>query len=299
MMNIAIIGAGKWGSALHVALRENHTCSLSSACGRNVKDFVSIKEALNCEYLVFALSSQGIYTWLKKHFTYKGQKILIASKGIQDQTCQFLDEIFLDFISKDDFCVLSGPSFASEVMQKLPTALMISGKNLDLCAKFASFFPDFIKIYIDDDVRGAEICGAYKNVLAIASGISDGLKLGNNARAALISRGLIEMHRFGKFFGAKEETFLGLSGAGDLFLTASSVLSRNYRVGLALAQNKSLKEILQELQEVAEGVKTAYAIEKLAKFNGIYTPIVNEIVEIFKGKSVYEATQNLLKQNYN
>lgn len=298
-MNIAIIGAGKWGSALHVALRENHTCSLSSACGRNVKDFVSIKEALNCEYLVFALSSQGIYTWLKKHFTYKGQKILIASKGIQDQTCQFLDEIFLDFISKDDFCVLSGPSFASEVMQKLPTALMISGKNLDLCAKFASFFPDFIKIYIDDDVRGAEICGAYKNVLAIASGISDGLKLGNNARAALISRGLIEMHRFGKFFGAKEETFLGLSGAGDLFLTASSVLSRNYRVGLALAQNKSLKEILQELQEVAEGVKTAYAIEKLAKFNGIYTPIVNEIVEIFKGKSVYEATQNLLKQNYN
>ncbi|CAM3985666.1 NAD(P)H-dependent glycerol-3-phosphate dehydrogenase [Campylobacter hepaticus] len=298
-MNIAIIGAGKWGSALHVALRENHTCSLSSACGRNVKDFVSIKEALNCEYLVFALSSQGIYTWLKKHFIYKGQKILIASKGIQDQTCQFLDEIFLDFISKDDFCVLSGPSFASEVMQKLPTALMISGKNLDLCAKFASFFPDFIKIYIDDDVRGAEICGAYKNVLAIASGISDGLKLGNNARAALISRGLIEMHRFGKFFGAKEETFLGLSGAGDLFLTASSVLSRNYRVGLALAQNKSLKEILQELQEVAEGVKTAYAIEKLAKFNGIYTPIVNEIVEIFKGKSVYEATQNLLKQNYN
>lgn len=206
-MNIAIIGAGKWGSALHVALRENHTCSLSSACGRNVKDFVSIKEALNCEYLVFALSSQGIYTWLKKHFIYKGQKILIASKGIQDQTCQFLDEIFLDFISKDDFCVLSGPSFASEVMQKLPTALMISGKNLDLCAKFASFFPDFIKIYIDDDVRGAEICGAYKNVLAIASGISDGLKLGNNARAALISRGLIEMHRFGKFLGPKKKLF--------------------------------------------------------------------------------------------
>lgn len=146
-------------------------------------------------------------------------------------------------------------------------------------------------------MRGAEICGAYKNVLAIASGISDGLKLGNNARAALISRGLVEMHRFGKFFGAKEETFLGLSGAGDLFLTATSILSRNYRVGLKLAQNQKLDSILAELNEVAEGVKTAYAIERLAKMKGIYTPIVNEVVAIFKGKSVQEATQNLLKQN--
>ena len=174
---------------------------------------------------------------------------------------------------------------------------MISGINQELCKKFASFFPDFIKTYIDNDVRGAEICGAYKNVLAIASGISDGLKLGNNARAALISRGLIEMHRFGKFFGTKEETFLGLSGAGDLFLTATSVLSRNYRVCLKLAQNQILDSILAELNEVAEGVKTAYAIEKLAKMKGIYTPIVNEVVAIFKGKSVQEATQNLLKQN--
>ncbi len=99
------------------------------------------------------------------------------------------------------------------------------------------------------------------------------------------------------FFGTKEETFLGLSGAGDLFLTATSVLSRNYRVGLKLAQNQKLDSILAELNEVAEGVKTAYAIEKLAKMKGIYTPIVNEVVAIFKGKSVQEATQNLLKQN--
>lgn len=296
-MSIAVIGAGKWGSALHLALKENHICFISSPHPRDLEDFVSIKQALECEYVVFALSSQGIRAWLKEHFIYKGQKILIASKGIEDQTCQFLDEIFLDFIPKENFCVISGPSFAAEVMQKLPTALMISGANLELCKKFASFFPDFIKTYIDDDVRGAEICGAYKNVLAIASGISDGLKFGNNARAALISRGLIEMHRFGKYFGAKEETFLGLSGAGDLFLTASSVLSRNYRVGLALAQNKTLEEILHDLQEVAEGVKTAYAIEKLAKSKGIYTPITNEIVAIFRGKSVYEATQKLLRQN--
>ncbi|MFQ6341571.1 NAD(P)H-dependent glycerol-3-phosphate dehydrogenase [Campylobacter sp. VTCC 70190] len=296
-MSIAVIGAGKWGSALHLAFKEKHTCFISSPHQRDLEDFVSIKEALECEYLIFALSSQGLRAWLEKNFVYQKQKILIASKGIEDSTCQFLDEIFLNFVDRENFCVLSGPSFAAEVMQKLPTALMISGINQELCKEFSSFFPSFIKTYIDDDVRGAEICGAYKNVLAIASGISDGLELGNNARAALISRGLIEMHRFGKVFGAKEETFLGLSGAGDLFLSASSVLSRNYRVGLKLAQNQKLDSILTELKEVAEGVKTAYAIEKLAKMKGIYTPIVNEVVAIFKGKSAQEATQNLLKQN--
>ena len=297
-MDIAVIGAGKWGSALHLAFKENHQCFLSSRNKRDLPDFISIQQALKCKYLVFALSSQGIRSWLKENFINTGQKILIASKGIEDTTCQFLDEIFLDFVDRENFCVLSGPSFAAEVMQKFPTALMINGYNLKLCKKFSSFFPEFIKTYVDNDVRGAEICGAYKNVLAIASGISDGLNLGNNARAALIARGLVEMHRFGKFFGAKEETFLGLSGAGDLFLTASSTLSRNYRVGLALMQNKNLKDILEELGEVAEGVKTAFAIEKLARTNGIYTPIVSEIVSIFKGKNISEAIQNLLKQNH-
>ncbi|MEE6576890.1 NAD(P)H-dependent glycerol-3-phosphate dehydrogenase, partial [Campylobacter coli] len=229
----------------------------------------------------------------------KGQKILIASKGIDTSTCKFLDEIFSEFIDRDKLCVLSGPSFAAEVMQNLPCALVVSGIKEELCKKFASFFPDFIKVYTDDDVRGAEICGAYKNVLAIASGISDGLGLGNNARASLISRGLIEMHRFGKFFGAKEETFLGLGGAGDLFLTATSVLSRNYRVGLALAKEKKLDDILQELGEVAEGVKTAYAIAKISKDKAIYTPIVNEIVQILQGKNVKQAVQNLLKTKDN
>ncbi|MDQ6379995.1 glycerol-3-phosphate dehydrogenase, partial [Campylobacter jejuni] len=133
MMRIAVIGAGKWGSALHLALKENHNCFISSLHQRDLEDFVSIKEALECEYLIFALSSQGMRVWLKENFINKGQKILIASKGIEDQSCQFLDEIFLDFVPKENFCVLSGPSFAAEVMQKLPTALMISGINQELC----------------------------------------------------------------------------------------------------------------------------------------------------------------------
>ncbi|MCH5335866.1 MAG: NAD(P)H-dependent glycerol-3-phosphate dehydrogenase [Campylobacter sp.] len=297
MMSIAVIGAGKWGSALYEALSVKNQCLISSRTPRNYENFVSINQALKCEYLVFALSAQGTSLWLEQNFINEGQKILIASKGIESSTCKFLDEIFLSFVQKEQFCVLSGPSFASEVKEKLPTALMINGFDLELCKQFANFFPSFIKTYVDNDVRGAEICGAYKNVLAIASGICDGLKLGNNARAALIARGLIEMHRFGKFFGAKEETFLGLSGAGDLFLTASSVLSRNYRVGLMLAKNQKLDAILEELNEVAEGVKTAFAIEKISKEKNIYTPIVSEIVMILNGKDVKESTQNLLKQS--
>ncbi|MBZ7938368.1 MULTISPECIES: NAD(P)H-dependent glycerol-3-phosphate dehydrogenase [Campylobacter] len=295
MSKIAVIGAGKWGSALYHALNVKNTCLITSRSQRNLTHFVDLDTALKCDYLVFALSSQGIHKWLKEHFKNQGQKILIASKGIETSTCKFLDEIFLEFVSQDQVCVLSGPSFAAEVEKKLPCALVISGFNLKICEEFAAFFPDFIKTYVGDDTRGAEICGAYKNVLAIASGVSDGLNLGNNARASLISRGLIEMHRFGNFFGAKEETFLGLSGAGDLFLTASSQLSRNYRVGLALAKNQKLDDILKDLGEVAEGVKTAYAIEKIALKNQIYTPIVREVVQILQGKDVKKAVQELLK----
>ena len=152
-----------------------------------------------------------------------------------------------------------------------------------------------MKAYTSGDVIGAEICGAYKNVIAIAGGICDGLGLGNNARASLISRGLIEMDRFGSFFGAANETFLGLSGAGDLFLSASSNLSRNYRVGFALANGRKIDEILRDLGEVAEGVATAKAIVKIANEWQIYTPIAREVALIIDGKSPKTSVQDLLK----
>lgn len=296
-MSIAVIGAGKWGQGLHFAFSQKQTCLITSPHNKDLPNFVSIDEALDCEYLVFALSAQGITAWLKEHFKNKGQKILLASKGIDTATCRFLDEIFLDFVDKRNFCVLSGPSFAAEVMQGLPCALCVSGFERALCEEFVGFFPDFIKAYAGDDVRGAEICGAYKNVLAIASGICEGLGLGNNARASLIARGLIEMHRFGAKFGAKEETFLGLSGAGDLFLTASSTLSRNFRVGLGLAQQRSLKEVLDSLGEVAEGVATTEAIVKIARAEGIYTPVAEAVFSVLnEEKSPKECVWQLLKR---
>ncbi|EAL5902545.1 NAD(P)H-dependent glycerol-3-phosphate dehydrogenase [Campylobacter lari] len=293
-MKIAVVGAGKWGSALYDALSVKNECVITSFHEKDLSYFVGTKEALEYEYLVFALYAQGMHEWLANNFKDLNQKILVASKGIDYKSLKFMDEVFSEFISSDRLCFLSGPSFASEVLEKKPCALVVSGKNQELCNQFASFFPNYIKTYTSSDVKGAEICGAYKNVLAIASGVCDGLNLGNNARASLVSRGLVEMHRFGQFFNAKEETFLGLSGAGDLFLTASSNLSRNYRVGLSLASGKNIKDILMELGEVAEGVQTAYAIHSLSKQFQIYTPIVNEVVLMLEGKNAWESLKDLM-----
>ena len=293
-MNIAVIGAGKWGQALHFAISKTTPCKITSRQPKPIADFVSLEDALKCEYLIFALPAQVVRNWLKEHFVFSNQKVLVAAKGIEQGSGKFLNEIFAEFIPEENLCFLSGPSFASEVMKGLPTAVVINAYNHTLAKTFASFFPPFIKTYTSSDVIGAEVCGAYKNVLAIASGICDGLNLGNNARASLIARGLVEMHRFGKFFGAQEETFLGLSGAGDLFLTASSTLSRNYRVGLFLAEGKTLPSILEALGEVAEGVFTSEAIFELSSKHAIYTPIAHEIALILKGKAPKQSVKDLL-----
>jgi glycerol-3-phosphate dehydrogenase (NAD(P)+) len=293
-VSIAVIGAGKWGQALQFALSRNFTCKITSRQHKTIENFVSLEEALACQYLIFALPAQVVRGWLETHFNFNGQKILVAAKGIEQGSGAFLNEIFANFVPEDHLSFLSGPSFASEVMQGLPTALVINSTHEILAKEFASFFPSFIKTYTSKDVIGAEVCGAYKNVLAIASGICDGLRLGNNARASLIARGLVEMRRFGKYFGAQDETFLGLSGAGDLFLTASSTLSRNYRVGLFLAEGKKLKDILIALGEVAEGVFTSEAIFELSSKHTIYTPIAHEIALILKGKEPRISVKDLL-----
>lgn len=293
--SIAVIGAGKWGQALHFALSQQQQVYISSRTKKDIKNFVDLKTAMNCKYLIIAIPAQEIRSWLEKNFVFNGQKILVASKGIEANTAQFLNEIYEEFVPNKNIGFISGPSFAAEVMQGLPAAIVINTKSKKLFKEFSSFFPSFLKTYYSKDVIGAEVAGAYKNVLAIASGICDGLNLGNNARASLISRGLVEMERFGKEFGSKKSTFLGLSGAGDLFLTASSTMSRNYRVGLGLASGKSLDTILQELGEVAEGVKTAVAINKLSIKHNIYTPIAKEVKQVLDGKNPKDSLKDLLK----
>ncbi len=291
---ISVIGSGKWGSAIAKAIAKNHDVKI---CPFSKKDgnYIDIDEAKKSRYLIFSLSVTGVKDYLLKNFaqdpSLNPQKILIASKGIVKD--EFLHDIFANFFKKENICVLSGPSFAAEVIKDLPTAVVISGDK-QIAKEFASFFPNYIKTYIDEDVIGAEICGAYKNIIAIASGICDGLELGNNARAALISRGLIEIARFGRYFGAKDETFMGLSGAGDLFLTASSTLSRNYRVGYYLAQNKTLDWIIKELNEVAEGINTTNSVCYISSKHNIYTPIASEVFKILNGKNPKDSLKDLL-----
>ena len=293
--SIAVIGAGKWGQALHFALSQKQKCLITSRTKKDIENFVDLETALDCEYLVITIPAQEIRTWLKENFIFKGQKILVASKGIEANTGEFLNEIYSAFVPDENIGFISGPSFAAEVIKGLPCALVLNSSSKEFYNEFEPFFPNFIKTYYSSDVIGAEIAGAYKNVLAIASGICEGLNLGKNAQASLIARGLVEMQRFGKHFGAKKSSFIGLSGAGDLFLTASSTMSRNFRVGLGLAQNKKLDEILEELGEVAEGVKTSIAIKSLSEKNDIYTPIANEVYEILNGKAPKDSLKDLLK----
>lgn len=295
---IAVIGAGKWGQALYGAVKDaGLDAVITSRTPRDISGFVSLQTALGATHIICTVPTQSAFKWLEQNYKDTGAKYLIASKGIETASLRFLDEIYKTYIPQDRLAFLSGPTFAAEVSKRLPCAMVISSKNEKTAREFSEIFPNYMRTYISDDVAGAEVCGAYKNVIAIASGICDGLGLGNNARASLIARGLVEMARFGKHFGAKDDTFLGLSGAGDLFLTASSRLSRNYRVGLGLASKKSLDMILAELGEVAEGVATARAITILGKQHGIYTPIANEVVSIIDGEDAMSSARRLISRD--
>ncbi len=293
---VSIIGAGAWGSAIYSAVSEKTKAVITSRKKRNIEGFVSLKEALKSEYIIIVIAAQSVYDFLQNHGkTLKNKKILIASKGIDTHKLKFIDEIFEEWVDGDNLAFLSGPSFAKEVKEHKPTALVIASKNLALAEKFASFFPKFIKIYKSNDTKGIEVAGAYKNVIAIAAGICEGLNLGNNAKAALISRGLVEMARFGECFGADKDTFLGVAGSGDLFLTANSTMSRNYRVGINLSKGKMIDDILNELGEVAEGVYTTKAIYEIASEKNIYTPIANEVYKIlYEGKNPLSSLKDLL-----
>lgn len=294
-MKIAIIGAGKWGQALYHVYSQNNEVMINSRSLKDIENFVSLDEALSYEYLVMAIPAQAVRSWMEENFEDRGQKLLVAAKGIETSTGAFLNEVYGSFVSSDRLAFISGPSFAAEVQNSLPTALKISSTNIELAQTYADALPSFIKGYVDEDVVGAEIAGAYKNVIAIAGGVCDGLELGNNARAALISRGLVEMTRFGEYFGAKTETFLSLGGAGDLFLTAGSQLSRNYRVGLGLSKGKSLDDILEELGEVAEGIPTTKALYFIAQKEDIYLPIADEVYSMLEGKDPLSCVRDLLK----
>ena len=294
MAKVSVFGGGAWGRALCFAFGAKNQVGIISRRHLDCAYQISLQEAQDSDFFVVAICSSALEEWLKDCPIPQDSKVLVASKGVAKGL--FVSEIFEKFYPKATLSFLAGPSFAKEVAQSLPCALNVHSNKLENAQEWLGLFPSFIKPYANCDVIGGEIGGAYKNVIAIASGICEGMGLGNNARASLVARGLVEMTRFGKFFGAEEETFLGLSGAGDLFLTANSTLSRNFRVGLGLAQNKALDEILESLGEVAEGVETSKEIYALAQKNDIYTPIAKEVALIMGGKNPKESLLDLMKR---
>jgi len=212
--------------------------------------------------------------------------LVLCSKGIEESSGALLHQVARDVCSTSPIAVLSGPTFAHEVAKGLPTAVTLAGDDLSLAERLRDRLaqPTF-RIYVSDDVVGAEIGGAVKNVLAIACGVVEGKGLGQNARAALIARGFAEMRRFGLAFGAKSETLSGLSGLGDLVLTCSSTSSRNYSLGLGIGQGKAAFELLSNRQTIAEGAFTAPVLARLAKERGIDMPIVDAVDALVAGRA--------------
>jgi glycerol-3-phosphate dehydrogenase (NAD(P)+) len=286
-MRIAILGAGAWGTALALQACKRHQVTLWARNPEQIAQMQSLRS--NTRYLPsftfpdqLHLSHEPIGQWLSSM-----QLIVIATpttalRGILQQVSSHVGQLPVAWLCKG---FESSNQFAQEVAQGLPTALVAASVHASVrSALVDAFHADNLRIYTNDDLIGVEVGGAVKNVLAIATGLCDGLQLGMNARAALITRGLTEMTRLGVALGAQPETFMGLSGLGDLVLTATGDLSRNRQVGQGLAHGKSLAQVLKDLGHVAEGVSSAKTVFQRAEQLNIDMPITQSVVQLLDGQ---------------
>jgi glycerol-3-phosphate dehydrogenase (NAD(P)+) len=323
MSYVAVIGAGSWGTTLACLLAEKgydvslwafekdlvetiHNTGINSVylpdvkLPANLKVTYEIEEAVKkSRYVLNVVPTQFTRSVFKEALKYipENAVIISASKGIENGTLMTVSSI-LKQITGHQVAVLSGPSFAKEVVRKLPTAVTLATEDPDVGLILQEMFnTHYFRVYTHTDVLGVELGGALKNVIAIASGISDGLGLGHSARAALITRGIVEMVRLGVSLGADERTFSGLSGLGDLVLTCTGPLSRNYSVGVNLGKGKKLKEILSSTRSVAEGVATALSAFELSLKQGVEMPIIEQIHNvIYNEKPAADAVSNLMNR---
>lgn len=322
---ITILGAGSWGTALALYLaRRGQTVRLWSiepseitamqsehANNRYMPGFslpdqiqpmanlaAAIKDVDDIIVVVPSIGFRQTLTLLKPLLS-KTQRVTCATKGLDTETGQLLSNVAEDVLGKEHkFAALSGPSFAREVAAGLPCAVVIASHDTDFLTDLMHLFNSPIfRTYISHDVTGVEIGGATKNVIAIATGVSDGMELGSNARSALITRGLAEIIRLGTALGGKLETFIGLSGLGDLILTCSDDQSRNRRLGLAIGKGRDVKEVEREIGQVVEGKRNAELVAKLAKRHDIDMPICDATWQILQGTlTAREAIDRLLSR---
>jgi len=307
-MKLGIIGGGAWGTALaQVAAaggretllwalepdvvqaingrHENPVFLPSIALNREIRATSDLAELHGCDAWLVVTPAQHMRSVLAEARDC-AKPLLLCAKGIEERSGELLHRVAKQACPKADVAVLSGPTFADEVALGLPTAVTLAAEDRGLAERLRDrlALPTF-RIYVSDDVAGAEIGGAVKNVLAIACGVVEGKGLGQNARAALIARGFAEMTRFGLAFGARAETLTGLSGLGDLVLTCSSTSSRNYSLGKGIGEGRSAAELLSDRKTVAEGAFTAPVLARLARERGIDMPIVDAVDALIAGRA--------------
>jgi glycerol-3-phosphate dehydrogenase (NAD(P)+) len=281
---ITIIGAGAWGGALANLTQINgyEPTIWSRNCSERLADAIVGKVAI-----VSAVSMSGVRSVIEKlaGSIEPSQIIVTATKGLDAQTNSTPAQLWRIAFPANPIVVLSGPNLSLEIQQGLPAATVVASQDNLAATKIQAIFSSSkFRVYTNDDPIGVEIAGTVKNVIAIAAGTCDGLKLGNNAKSALLTRGLAEIIRIGQYWGGKTETFYGLSGLGDLLTTCNSPLSRNYQVGYGLAQGKTLTQILADLQGTAEGVNTTKVLIQIANQNQIYMPITVLVDRMLKGE---------------
>ena len=321
--NISIIGAGAWGTALaEVISRQGNQVNLWAREDDVVKSINTLNEntlylpniklseliiaqnnldnMINCDLLLMVTPSQFMRSVLEeiKDNLNDSIPVVLCSKGIETKTLSLMNEITQSIIPKNPLAILSGPSFAIDVVNNKPTAVTLACKDLSIGKNIADSIslPTF-RPYLSEDIVGAQIGGATKNVIAIAAGVVEGQNLGDSARAATIARGFSEINRLAVALGGQEETLSGLSGMGDLLLTCNSITSRNFSLGIKLGKGLSAEEATDGLSSIAEGMYSAKAIDKLSKKLGVEMPITNAVNDLIeKKRSLDEIIDDLLSR---
>lgn len=326
-MNVSVLGAGGWGTALSLLLNDNGASVTLWAYKKEYADeLASIRE--NRTYLHGVTIPPGIQITSDMEFAVDRADVVVASipsqymrsqldriadhdfrnkifvntaKGIEAASLCTMSEVVgesLKNFPKENYVVLSGPSHAEEVSRRMPTAIVAAShhrKSAELVQKL--FMNGYFRVYLNRDVKGVELCGSFKNVIALAAGMSDGAGYGDNTKAALMTRGMVEITRLGEELGAHHKTFSGLAGMGDLIVTCMSRYSRNRFVGEQVAAGRKLEEVLDEIKMVAEGVPTARAAHQLARKHKVEMPIMEQVNKVlYEGKDPQKAVDDLMRR---